>query len=387
MSRRINSSRNSDIGIFGLDVQRDLMRAVTGRPSDAALGTKITGADAVRLSSKLAVQNIPDKCRQLLELSEDKSYRTNYPLVDNIFLLKDKSTIDHLNSILVDRINERNFSKMFFSSPRIPDLMNDDGYLYDFDQDIEPRPDVSLDDWFEGNSEDMPINLSDLKEQRIGIFMAGVEVPIERPSVFSFFIFEVEVNNQLYCLVNSDWFEIDKEHADEVNNLVKQVAVSNISFPVYDTPEEENAYNKKCASSIGGLSLDKDVIVYGGGRSRVEICDVLTKDGKFVHVKKSSASSLLSHLFNQGVVSGQFLLERGFRALCAERVIDDYKLIFNTQDFDPRKIGITFGVITKGGKDIPNSLPFFSKQTLLNARSILGRYGYTVDIAGIEDTT
>jgi uncharacterized protein (TIGR04141 family) len=51
--------------------------------------------------------------------------------------------------------------------------------------------------------------------------------------------------------------------------------------------------------------LDADPVIYGGGRSAIEICDLLSTDRVFVHVKAKTKSSTLSHLFAQGLNSAQ----------------------------------------------------------------------------------
>lgn len=49
--------------------------------------------------------------------------------------------------------------------------------------------------------------------------------------------------------------------------------------------------------------MDRQLISYGGGASRIEFCDVLSDSGQRIHVKQYSGSSVMSHLFNQGLVS------------------------------------------------------------------------------------
>jgi Family of unknown function (DUF6119) len=53
----------------------------------------------------------------------------------------------------------------------------------------------------------------------------------------------------------------------------------------------------------------------GGGRSSIEICDLLSSEKAFVHVKAKTKSSTLSHLFAQGLNSAQAFRDRGFRGL------------------------------------------------------------------------
>ena len=134
----------------------------------------------------------------------------------------------------------------------------------------------------------------------------------------------------------------------------------------------------------GSHCLDGDVIPHGGGHSSIEFCDVLTADKKLVHVKRYSGSAQLSHLFNQGVVSGELFLsaDADFREkvngkLPAGLKFADPKLRPTAGDYE-----IVFGIIVPPGK--PLEIPFFSKVSFRNARRRLLTYGYTVTKKRIE---
>lgn len=89
----------------------------------------------------------------------------------------------------------------------------------------------------------------------------------------------------------------------------------------------------------------------------------------------------ISHLFNQGVVSGQLLLEPPFRALCKNIADDGYGSIFD-DDFPAEKTKITYAIISRTAEKLPNNLPFFSKQTLVNAINLLQKYRYNIEFLG-----
>jgi uncharacterized protein (TIGR04141 family) len=59
--------------------------------------------------------------------------------------------------------------------------------------------------------------------------------------------------------------------------------------------------------------MDKQLVKTGIPQNEIEVCDVLTQDKYLIHVKKGHGSSVLSHLFNQGFVSGTMLLQQQFR--------------------------------------------------------------------------
>lgn len=71
----------------------------------------------------------------------------------------------------------------------------------------------------------------------------------------------------------------------------------------------EGSYNIKLASSDKTFALlDKKLVKSGAIRSSIEVCDIFaTKEKELVHVKFKGASSVLSHLFAQGKISGNLL--------------------------------------------------------------------------------
>jgi uncharacterized protein (TIGR04141 family) len=101
---REQASHNASAFDFGFDIERDLLRAVTGIPDDAAtLGHILTGMDALKahLSVDLAQIDIPlNSC--LRKYAED-SYKNTFPWVDHIAPVKSKETIARLDQMLRSR--------------------------------------------------------------------------------------------------------------------------------------------------------------------------------------------------------------------------------------------------------------------------------------------
>lgn len=59
-----------------------------------------------------------------------------------------------------------------------------------------------------------------------------------------------------------------------------------------------DARSRKAAQAIDALCLDKR-FAYDGWPDKIEICDLLTRDGALIHVKQRGSSSTLSHLFSR----------------------------------------------------------------------------------------
>ena len=123
--------------------------------------------------------------------------------------------------------------------------------------------------------------------------------------------------------------------------------------------------------------------MFGGGPNRIEFCDLYTKDRDLIHVKRYGGSSVFSHLFAQGTVSGElFRMEPDFRRLVNDKLPLSHRIDNHRRQPDRDEYRIVFAVVSKQtGAGL--SLPFFSRLNLRSAARRLQAYGYRVAIAKI----
>src|SRR2546429_3714933 len=159
-------------------------------------------------------------------------------------------------------------------------------------------------------------------------------------------------------------------------------------FPDADSGPDERAYNLKAAAAIGGLCLDQKLI-YDGGPDKMEICDVLTREGGLIHVKQRGSSSTLSHLFLQGLNSAERLLQDGDFRREARVVVEREDAAFldtiPEERPNPESHEVSFVVITRSTRDTPLTLPFFSLVSLRAAATRLAGYGFRVSVAAVRE--
>jgi len=120
--------------------------------------------------------------------------------------------------------------------------------------------------------------------------------------------------------------------------------------------------------------MDRKNIIYGGGSSSVEFCDIYDEKNKtLIHIKNYYGSSALSHLFAQGKVSSQmFLSDKKFRDKVKEK---EKELKFNPEtDPRPNDYKIIFGIISESEKAL--NIPFFSKVNFKSTKNLLNTFGY-----------
>ncbi len=141
-------------------------------------------------------------------------------------------------------------------------------------------------------------------------------------------------------------------------------------------------FTENASRALGAALLDRKLIRLRDGESPIEPCDLFTKDREFIHVKRSSASSNLSHLFAQGLVSAQSFFDRDFRSELHDRIeqLDSSlaTLVPVTSMPSPTEYTILYGIITRESTEWPCSLPFFSRVHLSTVARDLSNLGYTV---------
>jgi len=119
----------------------------------------------------------------------------------------------------------------------------------------------------------------------------------------------------------------------------------------------------------------------------IELCDLLTEDGPLVHVKRKTQSASLSHLFNQGLVSSDLLVQhRPFRKSSRDVIAGlepGKEEIIPLNALDPSNFEVVYAVIAKSGTTLPDDLPLFSKVSLAGVSKHIQDVGFTVSIAAI----
>jgi uncharacterized protein (TIGR04141 family) len=154
-------------------------------------------------------------------------------------------------------------------------------------------------------------------------------------------------------------------------------------LPEYDD-DSETSYNKRVAESDPGrfALMDHKPVSYGGSKGGLEFCDLYTRQGDLIHVKRYGNSSVLSHLFSQGLVSGElFQTEPAFRKEVNRVLPADYRLPDPNRRPAQDQYQAVFAVVS----DVPGdlTLPFFSRLNMKHAARRLGGYGFRVARAKI----
>jgi len=390
VTTRRQTSRSAQLAAFGMDIARDLLRAVTGEPNDPEFGKRIAGADSLTINVAVTVDRLGQKCQAIFDAYKDDTYKKHFEWVDNLREAREP-IVSELNERLLDCFKEGNTEKLHLAPPEVVDWQSVEKFRitgtgrteYD-DLDIDEYL-IALGDKRKG------LTVEKLKSYQVLVRWTGSEQFLHRWSLFSCIVWEVEHKDRLYALVEGKWFEIDNNFAGRVHSFVRSLPDPQLRLPSAKAKEREPDYNKRAESECNDLTcLDGCFIKPQDAATQLEFCDLLSKSKHLIYVKRRTRSATLSHLFSQGAVAAEAFLQdgkvreeirkklrvlgRGFEALIPDK----------SNRPNPADYRVVYAIITKRGVGWPGSLPFFSQLSLMQHARHLQGLGFQVALLKID---
>ena len=127
---RRDVSRDSSFAAFGLDVSRDLLRAVTGTPEDTQLAHRLTGSDALGIWTRAQVPELPTLMDRLLAAYGSEDYKRNFDFVDFLRPEKRATRVRELEQLLLDALNAREIDDAHMAAPEVLDALDLGGFRF-----------------------------------------------------------------------------------------------------------------------------------------------------------------------------------------------------------------------------------------------------------------
>lgn len=381
---REQSGKATELQYFMVDVERDLLRAVTGVPTDPYFGERISGMDAVKLSLDIDLSGLKGLLSRLLKEYQSNAYKKKgFAFVDHIGEVKDSILSDALDLELISKIKSSNLDKVWLSVPELVDWGQAVGFKYSLANNWPRVSDVRISDFMETLGE-KKLDKAILMRRKIFCVDADDIPVVERPAYYYIYA-EHTYQGKTYLLNNGKWYLVDLDFVTQINEYYNNVPRYSKALPIFEHEDKtEERYNKRVAkNNVQEFALlDRDNVHLPGAVSPVEPCDLYRRPREFIHVKRYGGSSLLSHLFNQGLVSGElFKMDKVFRELLNEKLPNSHKIQYVDTQPKQNEYKIVYAIISEYGEDL--SIPFFSKITLHHAVNRLTAIGFKVEIAKI----
>ncbi len=321
---------------------------------------------------------------------EADDYKERFGAIDQLRPIRSAAEIEQLNERLVEDLRERRLDNIHLAPPEITDWMDHDGFHLSTVRDQEqPDPDPSIRKYLDSLRNAASLSFAKLKRDHVEAVDAASGFARRRWTVYACLVYDTRVDGHLAVLSGGQWFRVSESLDEEIVGFVKGLPDTDLQLPDAPLRIEEDDYNALAAETIGAVCTHTE-LVRVKGRDPVELCDLLTADRKFVHIKRRGASSTLSHLFAQGLISAElFLDDQPYRDAAAEVVaqLGGQANMLPTERPTPGDWEIAYVVITRGRRrdDSPYTLPFFSLANLASSAKRLQDRGLKVSVAEVRE--
>jgi uncharacterized protein (TIGR04141 family) len=389
VSTNTQTSRTTELPTFGVDILRDILRAVTGIAPENSGYKSVSGADALVLGVDKPVADLPALLRDLHMHYTATKYQDAFGWVDQLAEVKDSALVDLLDRRMVDQLKVCDTNSTHMAMPENLEWEDIEHFSIQPTKRQAQFDEIDLDAYLAvpaTKASELRVDL--LKQRKVSVKFIRGDDPVAKWSVYQCLVSEQRENGKLYALVEGRWFEIADSLVTQVDAAVSALPTTTITLPPGHTGESEGDYNTRAAAASPDLTLlDKKLVAPDGATTKIEFCDLMGKDGSLIHVKRKSRSSTLSHLFAQGHVSAESLVDGPLREQVRSAIKEAagsadpsewLELIPpNGSELAREKVTITYVVIANSRASGIEWLPFFSRLTLMQTVRDLNKLGFT----------
>lgn len=153
LSKRAQTSRGSDQTAFTIDVERDLLRGIAGKPEDKDFASYIAGSDGLVIHKKVEISDLVGLCQSIYTAYNSNNYKKNFSWVDHIRYLRDGQIIQQLEQKLAEKLTlllkKEDADSIYLAYPTIYNPENSYFISYKGFRNRELYPDLELNDYIE----------------------------------------------------------------------------------------------------------------------------------------------------------------------------------------------------------------------------------------------
>jgi len=400
--RRTQASRDADLGEFGLEVERDLLRVAAGTPSNTNFAKFVAGHDGLTISTAFEPHDLASKLTEVLEASENNAYQKDFYWVDYIRPITDRGSLEKLDAALLDELNSLRSGKpsdLHLCPPEIVEYKEGQEIAYYGTGLASRKTSFSQLDIIDYAGELKRSNFSGdieaIKTHQVRVLRDETSAEQPKWSVYKCFILEHETKGDIFILFGGNWFKVSKSFRDNVQRDFDKLCKP--SFLPKTSAKNEKELITALDMRSDMINLDQAKIQPKGVKgANIEPCDFFSNQRQFIHLKDGHSSSTISHLWNQGLVSGDaFVSDRNFVSSLRSEVKkrqdkvgrDGFHSLLPTARGRPRAqdFVVIYGILRRRNmRSGKLDLPFFSKVSLRPIAAQLKKFGFEVEIHLIE---
>jgi uncharacterized protein (TIGR04141 family) len=383
---RRQASRGTTTQTIGVEIAREMLRALSGRTLDDAHGTRIHGADSIALAGKFDPSAVRDRIDLFTQAYSDKLYQRRFPHIDRWQAVTDRREISRLDQKLLEAVEGKD-PKLDLGVPEIVEWRAS-GFRFSQEPEtvLHALPDLAT---YRASRSGSP-SLADLRRDRLILASGEIETPSTSWPVYRAIEWETLLDSHVYVLADGSWWRIDADYLRRVDDRLAQIRSDPLEAPDADPREWEPDYTARLAAfRPDRVVLDQKLARFQDEAGTVEYCDVFSASRQFIHLKPDSSATGLSHLFGQGVVSADlFRHSAAFRRNLRDFLRDALTRpdLADTVPVDrpgPGDFEVIFGLLTDDPTRVATNLPVFSRIHLARMADLIERLDYRLRVVGI----
>jgi len=382
----VQSPEQADIHRFGIDIEQDLLRGVRAAVDRSfGFGATVSGSDAFKFTYSPSSDPLQDLLSQIENLHKQSAYRRNFGWVDDIVPVRDETLTAWLEDALAREISA-NPSAAVLCLPDFEGWESYDQYVFGRLSKSPVRSTLSLDSWLhyirgEGLS---TLTANVLREQKIHAQYADNSSVRKTWSALECIHAVVDSARGRFIAHGGDWFQLGEGYLERLEKQLSLIdSPAALSIPRSTAGEHEGDYNLRSvrSSSRQLFLLDKNLVSHGGGRGRIEVCDMLSTSLQLICVKRWCNSAGVSHLCSQALNAARLIRgDNQFVEKVGKKLKGHHRAAW--LKVQSRRSTPEFVLALMGGSEL-SSLPLFSRMTILNAAKQLRSLGFKVSYARI----
>lgn len=371
---------------LGIETDEELVRLLEGKPT-ADFANAVAGGESLRLKiRRFSLARLQEKLDQIIEMYESSKYKESYEFLDYFTPVRreDKVLRAALGGAVVDLVRQRS-DDLAFVPPDILEPLEVNYYVlrcggYSSDELDELSTEAVYD-----ALEQWPIE-DPLRSVKVDAYDSSGDRVVESNNLQHYIVADIPYDDRRYVLAAGEWIEIDQNYViavqrriDRLPDMTRKLKLATWNL---NAQGDEEAYNQHLGRKRGWKVLDRKNFPIERPNQKVEICDLLTPDKQLLCVKRMTKSSTLSHLFAQGLVSADLLVNNaeGYQ----DRVIEYLTELRPRATFGSREEWtVVYAIATSNTARLSKSLYFFSKVGLDRTAKQLGSLGVKVALARV----
>ena len=223
MHSRVQVSREAPPSEFDIDFERDLVRAITGTPSDHNIAERLSGFNSLKMSKRTNLYTLKADLSLLLLQFAKETYKEKFPWIDHVSEVKNASLRDKLDALLIDSIKMGKSDICWLAIPEPIDWSDISGFRF---RGHGPRPnhqDVRLPDFIKDNNVDLTqLDIEFLKKRDVSAVTDEGHFRHTWP-IYKCLYCEVEESGETYLLTAGRWYQVATGFVQKVNESFKNV--------------------------------------------------------------------------------------------------------------------------------------------------------------------